>query len=250
VSAAVVLPRSIGVGDLGRLMAVGARLGGVRVIIVPEDDIHAAVAKIARRMEKIHGSAVIRVENPTDAQALAQRVRDASDAVLIISGLEGFTDEDWRRLDLLRSRLLRRAPTLLTLSSRAMERLAQLAPNLASVVAPLWRLEGAADASEDVEGDVAAQEEFDQLAKRWIEDTRLTSSVTKMVNHSAYKAIIAMGDRAVPPILRDLEREPKMWGPALHAITGAAPVPKEDAGRVARVATAWLRWAKANGYEW
>lgn len=59
-----------------------------------------------------------------------------------------------------------------------------------------------------------------------------------------------MGQAAVPLILRDLEREPKPWGPALEAITGAHPVAKEHAGRVKKIAGDWLRWARDNGYVW
>lgn len=104
------------------------------------------------------------------------------------------------------------------------------------------------DATED---DVdAAQAEFDRLSRQWLEDTRFTSSLTRMVRHPAYQQIIAMGKRAIAPILRDLEQEPKMWGPALHEITGAQPVPRGDEGKVARVAAAWLAWAKDSGHEW
>lgn len=82
------------------------------------------------------------------------------------------------------------------------------------------------------------------------EETQTLSSMTRIVAHPAYQAIIAMGERAIPPILRDLQRAPDLWGPALHAITGARPVPPADAGRVARVAEAWLAWARENGYAW
>jgi hypothetical protein len=98
--------------------------------------------------------------------------------------------------------------------------------------------------------DGATQAEFDRLYREWLEEAGFMSSLTRKVNHPAYQGIIAMGKRAIPPILRDLEREPKLWGPALHAITGAMPVPKGDEGKVSRVAAAWLRWARENGYDW
>ena len=94
------------------------------------------------------------------------------------------------------------------------------------------------------------EQEFKRLAAEWIKDTMLTSSLTKIVQHPAYQAIIGMGKVVVPFIIRDLETQPKFWGPALHAITGARPVPKEDAGKNSKVAAAWIQWAKDNGYKW
>jgi hypothetical protein len=91
---------------------------------------------------------------------------------------------------------------------------------------------------------------FEGLTERWLRDTRSASSFTAVVSHPAYQEIIRMGREVVPFILRDLEKEPKHWGPALQAITGAQPVPKEHAGRVTRIAEDWLRWARENGYAW
>lgn len=93
-------------------------------------------------------------------------------------------------------------------------------------------------------------ERFDALLGRWIQDTGPSSSLRDIVSHAAYQEIIAMGREAVPLILRDLERQPRHWNPALKAITGAAPVPKEHAGRLELIAQDWLSWAKANGYVW
>lgn len=99
-------------------------------------------------------------------------------------------------------------------------------------------------------GEAVLQARFDALVGRWLEDTQLSSSLRDIVGHSAYQEIIAMGRPAVPLILRDLARQPRHWSPALKAITGATPVPKEHAGKVALIAKDWLRWAKANGYVW
>jgi hypothetical protein len=37
---------------------------------------------------------------------------------------------------------------------------------------------------------------------------------------------------------------------ALRALTGAQPVPPEHHGQIRKVAEAWLRWARENGYRW
>jgi hypothetical protein len=94
------------------------------------------------------------------------------------------------------------------------------------------------------------QERFDALVREWQRATWSASSFTEIVGHPAYREIIGMGQEAVPMILRDLESEPKQWGPALSAITGAQPVPKEHAGRIREIARDWLTWAKEHGYVW
>ena len=100
------------------------------------------------------------------------------------------------------------------------------------------------------EENASLQARFEALVQQWLEDTQVVSSFTVIVSHPAYQEIIAMGPKVVPFILRDLEREPKHWGRALRAITGAQPVPKEHAGRVKQIAEDWLRWARENGYVW
>ena len=36
----------------------------------------------------------------------------------------------------------------------------------------------------------------------------------------------------------------------LSAITGAHPVSEEDRGKIPKIADAWLRWGRENGYQW
>jgi len=88
---------------------------------------------------------------------------------------------------------------------------------------------------------------FDVLAARWRRDTAATSSLSEIVEHPAYQAIIAMGVLALPWVLDDMEREPTLWGPALQAITGADPVLPEHAGNVRETAADWVRWGRESG---
>ena len=67
--------------------------------------------------------------------------------------------------------------------------------------------------------------------------------------HPAYQEIIGMGERAVPLLLAELRREPDDWFWALHAITGANPVPAASRGNARTMAEAWLRWGAENGYK-
>jgi hypothetical protein len=209
-----------------------------------------AEADVASRIATRLGQRALRLDAPADAWALSARLHDSDADPVIVSGLDRLTDDAWRQLDRLRARITRDRLTVLVLSAPSAERLARHAPNLASVFGSFLRWEDTPAPPLDPAIDEAAQGEFDRLARRWIEETQVLSSLSRMIGHPAYQAIIAMGDSAIRPILRELGRAPELWGPALHAITGALPVPAADAGRVARVADAWLAWARENGYVW
>lgn len=91
-------------------------------------------------------------------------------------------------------------------------------------------------------------EEFVNLAVQWQAETAGASTTRRIVSHPAYLRMIGMGDRAVPWILAQLEGEEAHWFEALHAITGANPVPDEDRGVYAKMAQAWLAWGRDNGW--
>jgi hypothetical protein len=235
----------IGPHALGRRAAMELGHPGFMAVVAPPE------ANAARRIAARLGHSAARVEAPADARALSARLRETDADPVIVSGLDGLTDNAWRQLDRLRDRFRREGLTVLVLSPPSAERLSRHAPNLASLFgAGFFTWEDTPEAPPDPASADVAQAEFDRLAQRWRDETAVLSSLTRRIRHPAYQAIIAMGEQAIRPILRDLEREPQPWGPALHAITGALPVPAADAGRVARVANAWLAWARENGYAW
>lgn len=92
------------------------------------------------------------------------------------------------------------------------------------------------------------EQEFHELVKEWREGTQFTSSLTEIILHPAYQRIIGMGPKVVPLILRELQQEPAHWFWALRALTGADPVNPKDAGRVRKMAEAWLNWGKQRDY--
>jgi hypothetical protein len=94
------------------------------------------------------------------------------------------------------------------------------------------------------------EERFNRLAARWKSETRFLSSTNRMAEHPAYQEIITMGDEVIPFILRELESRPDHWFKALRAITGAQPVPAEEAGNVPLMAKAWLNWGREHGHQW
>ena len=89
---------------------------------------------------------------------------------------------------------------------------------------------------------------FQGLAHLWKKETAHVSNVAKKALHPAYQEIIGMGKSAIPYLLEELNREPDDWFWALHAITGANPVPPQSSGNVRAMADAWLQWGVEQGY--
>jgi hypothetical protein len=92
------------------------------------------------------------------------------------------------------------------------------------------------------------KDRFRRLAADWHRDTDYLSSMEDADKHPAYQEIIGLGAEVVPLLLRDLADNHTHWFTALEAITGAQPTSAADAGNIPRMAEAWLRWAKDNGY--
>ena len=97
-------------------------------------------------------------------------------------------------------------------------------------------------------GESAWEQCFHELVATWKRERDPHSSSAQLAEHSAYQQIIRMGPEVVPLLLHELEREPDHWFRALHALTGANPVPAESRGNVREMAAAWLRWGREQGY--
>ena len=97
-------------------------------------------------------------------------------------------------------------------------------------------------------GDDNAASEFFMLANTWRMEADISSSARQLATHPAYLRIIGMGERALPLILEELRTTPDHWFVALHAITGASPVPEGARGRLREMADAWVAWGKENGF--
>jgi len=94
------------------------------------------------------------------------------------------------------------------------------------------------------------EQQFRTLAAQWKRERGPYSSSAQLAEHPAYQQIIRLGPEVIPCLLQELEREPDHWFRALHALTGADPVPLESRGKVREMAQAWLCWARAQGYKW
>ncbi len=89
--------------------------------------------------------------------------------------------------------------------------------------------------------------EFRGLVEQWHRETDYLSSISRKINHPAYRAIIDMGKPVVPLILRELRDRPGLWFEALKAITGETPVLVEAKSDPRQAREAWLKWGQEKG---
>ncbi len=98
--------------------------------------------------------------------------------------------------------------------------------------------------------DAELEPKFNSLVAQWKPAVEAMSSVTTMVLHPAYQQIIALGPRAIPLLLRELDRELDHWFWALRVLTRENPVPAGIRGNMGAMREAWLAWGKSEGYRW
>ena len=106
----------------------------------------------------------------------------------------------------------------------------------------------AAPGSDGSGQDAEAEQEFRRLADLWRKETGMSSSLSKKLQHPAYRQIIGMGHKALPWILRDLQDHPGAWFEALRTIAKQSPVPPEDRADPKKARAAWLKWGKERGF--
>jgi hypothetical protein len=94
------------------------------------------------------------------------------------------------------------------------------------------------------------ESEFKELVNTWKAEKSAASFVSSMVMHPAYQQIIGMGPKALPWILRELEKKTDHWFWALKSISRQDPVPPESRGTMREMRDAWLKWGRDNGYVW
>src|SRR4051794_3184517 len=75
---------------------------------------------------------------------------------------------------------------------------------------------------------------FRRLEATWMTAVGHHSATSKLINHPAFQEIIRLGPAVVPFLLRDLEKQPRLWVWALPDITGVDPVPASDRGNIAK----------------
>lgn len=88
---------------------------------------------------------------------------------------------------------------------------------------------------------------FYSLVRRWRTETALSSRVSDKIQSVAFQKIVALGDAAVPLILKELRQTPDFLFMALQFITKENPAAPETAGRVSEIIDAWMQWAERTG---
>jgi hypothetical protein len=134
--------------SLAALLANDATTGTWAAACAPIKSLEAVAEDLREQMGSLFDTpvALVRVETALEVvQTLASHV----DAALVVLGLQDWNEHEWRRLDLLRSRLARECPTLLVLDERSVARFSSHAPNLWSWIGgSAWTL---GDAARDAE---------------------------------------------------------------------------------------------------
>jgi len=88
-------------------------------------------------------------------------------------------------------------------------------------------------------------QKIEYLIKRWEEDNQYKSNID--TDHIAYKAIVSLGNEAVPYLLKYLG---KSWiiPYALYEITGESiDLDDDDKGIFDVINAAWLKWGEQKG---
>ena len=94
----------------------------------------------------------------------------------------------------------------------------------------------------------ADRERFQELADQWEDETVLLSFSDQATQHPAYRAIVSIGQPAVPLILERMKSQGGHWFNALSDITNANPVKPVDRGNAEAMQAAWQEWGERNGY--
>jgi len=90
---------------------------------------------------------------------------------------------------------------------------------------------------------------FSGLSVDWKKAQKYLSNSFVLTESPVYRQLVAMGEMAIPFILRDMKSKLSHWNLVLEGITGENPVDERLAGKTREVVDAWLAWGKNRGYE-
>lgn len=88
-------------------------------------------------------------------------------------------------------------------------------------------------------------ERFAELARRWrrhCADHRFAGNPAVFLEHEAARAIVALGEPAVPLIMAEYARDDLFWGALLAEITGIDRFGTGRSGKLAETKRRWLEW--------
>jgi hypothetical protein len=110
------------------------------LVLVTDGVLDEATCMLSAEISTLGGE-IAAVGVVTSGADLEDFAREHADGIAIVTGVGAFTDPDWHRVDLNRTRLQRNGTTVLVLDPAAIEHLENKAPNLASWVGgSIWHL--------------------------------------------------------------------------------------------------------------
>jgi hypothetical protein len=89
---------------------------------------------------------------------------------------------------------------------------------------------------------------FRRLVDEWFAGMGPSSNPQKLTSHPAFQQIIAMGDRAIPLVLCELQARPSLLVWALPTLAGENPVPSSERGKIGEMARIWVEWGRRRKY--
>jgi len=111
------------------------------LVLVTDGAVDTTARMLSDEISTLDGQ-IVTVGAVSSGADLESFVRAHADGIAIVTGVNGFGDADWHRVDLNRTRLQRNGTTVLVLDPAAIEQLENRAPNLASWIGgSIWRLE-------------------------------------------------------------------------------------------------------------
>jgi hypothetical protein len=112
------------------------------VLVAPEGLVAQTATRVGDEIENLTNKPVKHL-HPADAAQFCREVGQTEPGTpVVVSGINHFPDEEWRHLDLLRSRLLHRGVVTLVVGVIGVERLITNAPNVASWIGgAIWEVD-------------------------------------------------------------------------------------------------------------
>jgi hypothetical protein len=124
-------PRAIGLGELA-LRAANRRGAWFVLLVADAESVANAAEELIAELEILSQEPPVHLEHPDEPVAMAQAFAEHPAGVLVVSGIDRFTGDDWAHVDLLRSQYQREPSMVLLMTMASMVLLMQHAPNLAS----------------------------------------------------------------------------------------------------------------------
>lgn len=153
-----VAPRPISLPEFSLRVATRPARGDWFVLATPSHQLSEIQDTLAGDVAALTQSAPTVTSAVENSRDLVRAIRASTDGVLLIGGLETFSEVEWRSVDMMRSRLEGNRTVVLLMSPKQLKILAESAPNLASwLTGGIWQLD------EDIE-QLSDAERADRLA--------------------------------------------------------------------------------------